>query len=108
MKLVIAIVQDEDVGFLMDELIENDYRVTKFASTGGFLKSGNTTIFIGVDDDLVDDCLEIIKENCSSRTSTTTMMNVSTPAEVYSSVPIEIQIGGATVFVVNVEDFLRI
>ena len=108
MKLVIAIVQDEDVGFLMDQLVENNYRVTKFASTGGFLKAGNTTIFIGLDDEDVEGCLEVIKANCSSRTSSTTMMNVSTPADAYASVPIEIQIGGATVFVLNVEDFLRI
>lgn len=108
MKLVIAIVQDEDVAFLMDELVENNYRVTKFATTGGFLKAGNTTIFVGLEDDEVEDCLDIIRENCSSRTSSTTMMNVSTPADSYSSIPIEIQIGGATVFVVNVENFLRI
>lgn len=108
MKLIVAIVQDADVEFLMDELVENNYRVTKLASTGGFLKSGNTTFLTGVEDERVEDCVEIIKENCSSRTTSTTMMNVASPAEAHSRVPVEIQIGGATVFVVDVDQFIQI
>lgn len=108
MKLVIAIVQDADVEFLMEELVANSFRVTKLSSSGGFLKSGNTTFMVGVADEDLDDCLDIIESNCSSRSTTTSMMNVTNPAEAHTRVPIEIQIGGATVFVLNVEEFLKI
>lgn len=107
MKLIIAIVQDADVQFLMDELVDNNYRVTKLASTGGFLKSGNTTFIVGVEDERVEHCIGLIEDTCSTR-STTSMMNVANPAEAHLSVPIEIQIGGATVFVVDVDKYYRI
>lgn len=108
MKLVLAIVQDDDVDFLMDELVENNFRATKLASTGAFLRSGNTTLLIGVEDDRVDDCLSLVEGNCCKRTTTTTMMNTSMPAESYAPMPIDIQIGGATIFVLDVEQFKRI
>ncbi|GAK04845.1 nitrogen regulatory protein P-II GLNB family [Geomicrobium sp. JCM 19037] len=67
MKLIVSVVQDKDSNRLSTALVENDYRATKLASTGGFLKAGNTTFLIGVEDDLVADVLDIIKENCESR-----------------------------------------
>ena len=54
MKLIIAIVQDEDAPGLIEDLTEEEYRVTKLASTGGFLKSGNTTLLRGVEDEQVE------------------------------------------------------
>ncbi|RCK09572.1 hypothetical protein DT075_39610 [Bacillus licheniformis] len=54
MKLIIAVVQDQDSNRLLKALTDHNFRVTKLASTGGFLKSGNTTFMLGVDDIRVD------------------------------------------------------
>lgn len=67
MKLIIAIVQDDDAADLIDVLTESKYRVTKLATTGGFLKSGNTTLMIGTEDKKVDDILSVIEEQCKTR-----------------------------------------
>jgi uncharacterized protein YaaQ len=67
MKLIIAIVQDEDAPKVIKKLMSGKYRVTKLASTGGFLKSGNTTLLIGVEDGQIDDVVEIIEKLCMSR-----------------------------------------
>ena len=61
MKLIVAIVQDQDVNALMDALTEKKYRVTKLSSTGGFLKSGNTTLLIGVENDKVNEVKELVE-----------------------------------------------
>ncbi len=67
MKLIIAIVNDEDAIDVIDLLNEKGYRVTKLATTGGFLKSGNTTLMIGIEADKVDTVLSIIEETCKNR-----------------------------------------
>lgn len=67
MKLVVAVVQDQDSNRLSNALTKNNYRATKLASTGGFLRSGNTTFLIGTDDSLIPKLLDIIRENCRSR-----------------------------------------
>ncbi|MEB3430145.1 cyclic-di-AMP receptor [Citroniella saccharovorans] len=108
MKLLIAIVQDEDAHMLMDDLSENGFRMTKLASTGGFLKAGNTTLLLGIDEDRVDEALRIIEEDCKSRKTTTTLLNVTMPGEAYVPLPMEVQIGGATIFMLDVEKFIRI
>lgn len=108
MKLVIAIVQDEDVHMLMDDLMEKKYRVTKLASTGGFLRAGNTTLLIGIEDKKVDEVMKIIENNCKARTTTTTLLNVSMPGDAYVPLPMEVQIGGATVFVLDIDRFERV
>ena len=107
MKLVIAIVQDEDVGFLMDELIENDYRVTKFASTGGFLKSGNTTLLIGLEDDRIPKALEIIESNCKVREMTTSLMTMNMPGDGYMPYPVTVKVGGANIFILDIEEYVH-
>lgn len=108
MKLIIAIVQDEDVQLLVEDLMEHHFRITKLASTGGFLKAGNTTLLLGIEDERVEEALERIEENCKSRTTTTTLLNVSMPGDAYVPLPMEVQIGGATVFILEVEDYIRI
>ena len=69
MKLMIIIVQDQDSYTLVEDLIEEGYRITKLSSTGGFMKSGNTTILTGVADEIVDDVVAILKETVSERES---------------------------------------
>ncbi len=61
MKLIIAILQDAIVQDAVHRLSQHKYPVTKLSSTGGFLKSGNTTLLIGVQDEIVQDVIRIIK-----------------------------------------------
>jgi uncharacterized protein YaaQ len=64
MKLIIAIIKDEDNDAVSSALTKSEFRVTLIASTGGFLRSGRSTLLIGVDDDKVETALAIIRENC--------------------------------------------
>ncbi len=109
MKLVIAIVNDEDALDLLDELTDKEFRVTKLASTGGFLRSGNTTMMIGVEDERVANVLAIIEETCKTRHQIVSNPSpLSTTTGVYVPYPVDIEVGGATIFVVNVENFVRV
>lgn len=110
MKLVVAIVQDEDSGRLVSQLMDKGYRVTKLATTGGFLRAGNTTLISGVEDDQLDEALAIIEKVCKSReqiTASTTPMGGGTGG-VYVPYPIRVTVGGATVFVLEVSQFLKV
>lgn len=108
MKLVLAVVQDQDSNRLLNALTDNNFRVTKLASTGGFLKSGNTTFLIGTEDVRVDRALQIIKENCSSREQLVSPVSpMGGNADSYMPYPVEVEVGGAIVFVLPVEQFLH-
>ncbi|CAH0347557.1 MULTISPECIES: cyclic-di-AMP receptor [unclassified Bacillus (in: firmicutes)] len=108
MKMIIAVVQDKDSQRLLTQLVDHNFRATKLATTGGFLKSGNTTFMIGTDDIRVDKCLEIIKENCRSRSQLVAPVSpMGGNADSYVPYPVEIEVGGATVFVLPVENFLQ-
>lgn len=109
MKLVIAIVQDDDVANLVGKLTKEDFRVTKLATTGGFLRAGNTTLLVGVDEDKVDRVTGIIKSLCESRKQVITSTSpVAGTTGVYVPYPIEVSVGGATIFVVDVDKFMKI
>ncbi|MBC8587275.1 cyclic-di-AMP receptor [Paratissierella segnis] len=108
MKLIVAIVQDQDAPSLLDDLTEQDYRVTKLASTGGFLKSGNTTLLIGVEEAQVEEVIKTIEENGKTREITTSLMTVTMPGDTYVPYPLVVKVGGATVFVLDVEKHIRI
>jgi len=108
MKMVIAIVHDHDAQNLLEALNKDGFQVTKMASTGGFLREGNTTFLIGTDEDHLHELKEIIKENCRTRQKTIAPMSpVANTMESYYTFPMEVQIGGATLFVINVEEFLK-
>jgi len=109
MKLVIAIVQDDDSTDLVGTINKAGFRVTKLATTGGFLKAGNTTLMIGVEKENVDVILGIIENICKTREQIITSPSpVAGSTGVYIPYPVEVQIGGATVFVVDVDKFLKI
>lgn len=109
MKMVIAIVQDDDALDLIDELTESNFRVTKLATTGGFLKSGNTTLMVGVEKEQVENVIDIIKKTCKKRSEVVAAPTpVSGDPGVYMPYPIEVKVGGATVFVLDVDQFVRI
>ncbi|HHT86340.1 MAG TPA: hypothetical protein GXZ61_01540 [Clostridiales bacterium] len=103
MKLVFAIVQNEDAKKLINALNSKGFSVTKIASSGGFLKGGNTTIMMGIEDDQVELALEIIKNESKMRKHY--MVSPQTSMVGYSHAnasPIEITVGGAVVFVCDV------
>jgi uncharacterized protein YaaQ len=108
MKLVVAIVQDQDAGSLIVDLTDKEFRVTKLASTGGFLKAGNTTLLIGVEDEQVPDVVRIIEENCKTREITTSLLTVTMPGDTYIPYPLEVKVGGATLFILDVEQHIKI
>ncbi len=106
MKLIMAIVQDKDSSRLSNELIDANIRATKLSTTGGFLKAGNTTFIVGIDDDRVDEVLDIIKDICQAREQyVTTPVSLDVSVDSHMPYPIEVQVGGATVFVLPVEGF---
>lgn len=106
MKLIMAVVQDKDSNNLMNALVKGNFKATKLASTGGFLKSGNTTFMVGTDDDSVDDVLEIIRDNCQSRDQLVAPISpMGGNADSYVPYPVNVKVGGATVFVLPIEHF---
>lgn len=107
MKLVIAIVHDEDTQDLISKLNETGIGVTKLASTGGFLKSGNTTVLIGVPKAQVELVLKIIGDMCKTRKEVTTTTSIISEAGGFMTMPIEVIVGGATIFVVDVEQNIK-
>lgn len=106
MKLIMAIIQDKDSNRLSNEFIDANIRATKLSSTGGFLKSGNSTFIVGIDDERVDEVLDIIKTTCQAREQyVTTPISLDISVDSHMATPVEVQIGGATVFVLPVEGF---
>jgi uncharacterized protein YaaQ len=106
MKLVIAIVQDKDSNRLSNALVKEGFRATKLASTGGFLRAGNTTFMVGTEDERVQEALEVIKANCKIREQLVTPVSpMGGTTDSYIPFPVEVQVGGAAVFVLPVERF---
>ena len=109
MKLIIAVVQDEDSQKLISRLMKAGYGVTKLATTGGFLRAGNTTLLIGVDNERLENAMGLIENVCKSRKQVATSPTPMAGANgMYVPYPVEVTVGGATVFVVNVEEFRKI
>ncbi len=109
MKLVLSIVSNKDAQSLTSTLIKKGYRATKLASTGGFLQAGNTTLLMGVEENQVEDVITIIGEVCRSRQEILTPISPMTgPAEPYYPYAVEVQVGGATIFVLDVEKHLKV
>ena len=109
MKLILAIVHNEDAGALVDALLEGEHRATRLHSSGGFLKQSNATIVVGAEDDAVEAVLGIIRATCTSRTQVVNPMPpIMEPGEFFMPYPLEVEVGGATVFVLPVERFERL
>lgn len=109
MKLVISIIQDNDTSDLIYKLTEAGFRVTKLATTGGFLKAGNTTMLIGVEKEKVDTVIGIIEKTCRTREQIEVSASpITGAAEGYMPYPVKVQVGGATVFVVDVDKFVKL
>lgn len=107
MKLIIAILQDEDAGEAISHLNEANFQVTRLATKGGFLRAGNTTLLAGVEDDKADEAIKIIEENSRARTQYATLPSSCGAMHGFVLSPIEVKVGGATVFVLDVEQFYK-
>jgi uncharacterized protein YaaQ len=105
MKMILAVIQDRDWVNLSKELTRNGFSVTKLSSTGGFLRQGNTTIMIGVEDHLVETILTIIRTQCKKKEVPVTMYPPSITGMNVVSPPMNVTVGGATVFILNMERF---
>lgn len=106
---MVAVVQGEDAPQTVQALSAAGISVTKLASSGGFLQQGNSTLMIGVDDDRVEAALDVIRENCRERSRyMTPMPPMVEPGEFFMPYPVEVQVGGATVFVVDVLRFEKL
>ena len=103
MKLIFAIIQNDDAKRLTRALTEKRISVTRIATTGGFLHGGNTTLMIGVEIEHLDEALELIKSQSSTRKEFMVIPS-SMPGYIDNSpTPVQVTLGGATVFVVDVE-----
>jgi uncharacterized protein YaaQ len=105
-KLLIAVVHEDDAQALVEALRAADLRVTEALSRGGFLQARNAMLYIGVEDEQVPGAMKLIEENCRSRVQ-------DVPAEPLGAIeaswlPTQVTHGGATVFVVPLDEIRRI
>ena len=107
MKMLIAILNADDASAVIQNLMKEGYSVTRLSTTGGFLRAGNVTILIGVKDDRVQAVIDIIGKYSKSRKQV-----IPTTSEAginfYPSMPVEVTVGGSTIFVLNVERFEKV
>ncbi len=109
MKLIVAIVQDEDTGALTEALISAGHRFTKVSTTGSFLRTGNTSLLIGVEDQAVPAVMGILRRTCRRRTQVAVPYSPALePGLLYMPENFEVEVGGAVVFVINVARFERL
>lgn len=106
MKLIIAIVSNDDSSAVNANLNKHGFMVTKLSTTGGFLRTGNTTMLCGVEDEKVEEAIECIKEEAKKRTEIVPA-TASFDMNQFAAFPVEVKVGGATIFVVNVDQFIK-
>jgi len=103
MKLILAIINNDDSVAVTSALTRENFSVTKLTTTGGFLLAGNTTLVVGSDDERVDQAEEIIKEHSKARMSTPDATDSLGKGLADSGMAPEVLVGGATVFVISVD-----
>ena len=108
MKLTVSIVQNKDADDLMSALTAKGYRTTKICTTGGFLREGSATVLVGTEEESVPDVLSTIGDRCPSRTQMVDAIPITEePEDMPVLPPFEISAGGATVFVLSIDEFRR-
>jgi len=109
MKLLITIVHERDFQKVSDALLGAGYKFTKVSSTGGLLRDGNATLLIGVEDSEVDQVVSIIRDSSKTREQYMTMPPPDVmPSGTFIPNPVKVTVGGAVIFVVNIERFERL
>ena len=107
MKLIFAIVSNDDSSKVSSALTKARFSVTKLATTGGFLLSGNTTVIIGTEDEKVDEVIQIIADHSKKRKQMVPS-SASYGVGMYTTYPVEVTVGGATIFVTDVTRFEKV
>ena len=107
MKLIFAIVSNDDAARVQSALTAAQFQVTRLATTGGFLMAGNTTFICGTDNERVDEVITVIKEHSKTRDHTIPSA-ASYGVGVYTTYPVKVSVGGATIFVTDVERFEKV
>jgi uncharacterized protein YaaQ len=105
MKLIYVIVRNLDSGHVTEALNKKGFYVTKLASTGGFLREGNTTLMIGTEEEKVDEVIEIVKKECGPRQQ---IFPSPVGTGEYSAMNVVVNVGGATIFVMDVDRYEKI
>ena len=110
MKMIFAVIRDKDSYAAIGALSEKNIGVTKLASSGGFLREGNTTLMIGAEDDKVQEVIDIIKQECGQHQKLTVNMPYisGTTMVNYATMPMNVEVGGATIFVIDVDRYEKI
>ena len=107
MKLIMAIVSSDDSRDVLDRLTKAGFRATVIGTTGGFLREGNTTLFLGIEDQKVPAALEILQQVCRRRSQWVSPLPTLEGPGLEMAEPIEVSVGGAVAFVMNVEQFIQ-
>ncbi|MEI6578062.1 MAG: cyclic-di-AMP receptor [Eubacteriales bacterium] len=107
MKLIVAIVNNDDCHTVLGEITRNGFSATKLSTSGGFLRAGNVTLIIGAEDEKVNEIMDIFKRFSSKRTQLVEAMPTLS-GESFMAMPVEVTVGGATVFVLDVEQFYKL
>jgi uncharacterized protein YaaQ len=108
MKLLMAIVSSDDSRDVVNRLTKAGFRATVISTTGGFLREGNATILLGADDERVAEIIELVRQSCRRRTQWVSPLPTLEGPGLEMSEPIEVNVGGAVIFVLNVEQFLQL
>lgn len=108
MKLIIAIVQAYDTDRLLRTVTAAGFRVTRIQSTGGFLRAGNSTVLMGVEDARVRECLALIESSSRSRVEPVPDDLEAHVFELTGADVVNVAVGGAVVFVLPIAHFERV
>lgn len=108
MKLILAIVNNDDSARVAAALTESGFGVTKLTTSGGFLMVGNTTLLIGTEDDSTSKAIDILKQYCTTRKQLSSSTSSFGMGMNHMSIPEEVQVGGATIFVLDVAQMEKI
>jgi uncharacterized protein YaaQ len=107
-KLAVCIVHNRDKSRVTDELVKAGFKFTVIGSTGGFLREGNTTILIGVEETEIAALKKVVEQNCQSREQLVNVMPYeAAPPGAFIPSPVKVPVGGAVMFLLNVEQFHR-
>ena len=106
MKMIMAIITRDAANTVVKKLVQAGFSVTKLATSGGFLMADNSTILLGVEDEQLDKALEVIKTHVSKYRQIVPITSEMTIG-LLSTMPLEVKVGGAAVFVLPIEQFLK-
>lgn len=108
MKLAVCIVHNRDRNRLNERMVEAGFKFTVIGSTGGFLREGNTTVLVGIEDHEAGTLKEILGASCSCRDQVVTVAPVETgPSGGIPATPVHVPVGGAVLFLLHVDEFCR-